>query len=227
MDLASGREQLILSLADAASIPHQGKVLTGVKHYFNHILVNPASERFVVLHRWRKFNSQSKRTEGGFITRMLSANIDGSDVCVLDPSGHTSHFIWRDAEHVCLWTRPQGKPAGFYLFRDRSDEIQPVGSGIMTSNGHNTYLPNTNNEWILNDTYPDRRRLQRPYLFHVPSGKRMELGAFHSPEKYVGEWRCDTHPRSSNDGRTICIDSPHAGSGRQMHLIDISELIEA
>ena len=46
-----------------------------------------------------------------------------------------------------------------------------------------------------------------------------------SPVEYKGEWRVDTHPRLSRDERTVCIDSPHTGQGRQLHLIDIGGII--
>ena len=96
----------------------------------------------------------------------------------------------------------------------------------MTVNGHNTYLPQHDNQWILNDTYPQgKERLQTPYLYHVPSGRRFDLGHFPLPAEYRGEWRCDLHPRASNDGRTVAIDSPHDGSGRQVHLIDVSQIV--
>ena len=76
------------------------------------------------------------------------------------------------------------------------------------------------------DTYPEPpTREQTPYLYRVASGRRVDLGHFHSPLEYAGEWRCDLHPRSSNDGRTIAIDSPHAGGGRQVHLIDVSGIV--
>jgi len=115
--------------------------------------------------------------------------------------------------------------AAFYLFRDQSDQIEIVGDGVMTVNGHNTYVSNTDNEWILNDTYPKGpERRQTPYLYHVPSNRRVDLGHFASPPAYVGEWRCDTHPRSSNDGKSVVIDSPHSG-GRQLHLIDIGSIV--
>jgi hypothetical protein len=93
----------------------------------------------------------------------------------------------------------------------------------MTVNGHNTYLPG--NKWILNDTYPDQDRLQHPYLYEVASGEKVALGNFLSPKEYDGEWRCDTHPRFSPDGKLVCIDSPHNGEGRQMHVIDVSRIV--
>ena len=126
---------LILSLAQVASIPWpDGKRHTSAWHYFNHLLINPTGNRFVFLHRYRPvFHPHTLRFEGGFVTRMLSANVDGSDLFVLDPSGHTSHFIWDDATHVTMWTKPTDNPAGFYQMTDRTDQVVPVGSGVMTA----------------------------------------------------------------------------------------------
>lgn len=228
LNLETGEAALIFSLAEAASIDHGGRSLADHWHWFNHLLISPDSSRFIVLHRWRASTGSGPEAEpmGGFTTRMFTLAMDGSDRFNLDPSGATSHFIWRDPQHVCAWTQPAGRPAGFYLFRDQTHEVEPVGAGVMTENGHNTYVPRTNHEWILNDTYPDRvRREQKPYLYHVPSGRKVALGRFPSPPAYTGEWRCDTHPRCSNDGRTVAIDSPHNGSGRQVHLIDIRAIV--
>ena len=227
VDLETGEADLIFSIADAAAIEPRQPSMDGAKHYFNHLLYNPTGERFIVLHRWRP--DGGKR---GFQTRMFTVNADGSEPYVLDPSGTTSHFIWRDAEHVCAWSKPAGQPWGFYLFRDRTDEVEPVGAGVMTVNGHNTYLPDPPDanwepgEWILNDTYPQGPdRLQTVYLYHVPTGEKTVLGAFRSPPEYTGEWRTDTHPRLSRDGRTVCIDSPHGGDGRQLYALDISGIV--
>lgn len=225
VNLATGETTLVLSLAEMASLPFRGASLDSHWHYFNHLLVSPDSQRFIVLHRWRDRIPTSG--DGNFTTRMITANIDGSDRFVVDPSGSSSHFIWRDPQHICMWTRPVGKPAGYYLFKDQTREVERIGEGILTVNGHNTYLPATNNEWILTDTYPDSSRRQHALLYHVPTRRKVELGAFLSPPDYRGEWRCDTHPRSSRDGRLVCIDSPHVGPGRQLHLIDVSGIVEA
>jgi len=225
VDLQSGESSLIVSLADIAKIPHQGQRLNGYWHYFNHLLISPSGDRFIFLHRWRK--SEGGNPTGGFTTRMFTVAADGSDPYVLDPSGYTSHFIWRDPHHICAWTKPIGQKAAFYLFRDRSKKTELVGDGVMPLNGHNTYLPVQNNDWILNDTYPQgAARQQIPYLYRVSTNRRYNLGRFYSPPSYKGEWRCDTHPRSSNDGKAVVIDSPHGGTGRQLWLLDVSEIIK-
>lgn len=229
MSLETGESDLIFSLAEAAAIPFGGGSLAEQWNWFNHLLVAPGSKRFTFLHRWRAKGPDDAgfAVNNGFVTRMFTMNLDGSDPFIVDPSGHTSHFIWRDASHITAWTRPEGRKDAFYLLEDKTGEFAVVGEGDMPVNGHNTYLAaGDGKEWILNDTYPSGvRRQQTPYLYHEPTRKRRDLGRFHSPKEYAGEWRCDTHPRSSNDGRLVTIDSPHGGSGRQIWLLDVSGLV--
>ncbi|MDF9798411.1 hypothetical protein OKW21_003674 [Catalinimonas alkaloidigena] len=228
MNLQTGESELIFSLAQAADIPYQGKSLKDKWHYFNHLLVSPDNKRFIFLHRWREAPVNSPDTVNrGFTTRMFTINMDGSDPYMLDPSGNTSHFIWRDPEHICAWTQPEGKLAAFYLFKDQTDEIQIVGPDKMVENGHNTYVPNTNNEWILNDTYPHRDpgRRQTLYLYHVPTDRKVVLGKFFEPQHFNGEWRCDLHPRSNQQGTQVIFDSTHQNNQRQMYMVDIGEII--
>ena len=112
----------------------------------------------------------------------------------------------------------------FYVYEDRTDRVEVIGPEVMTVNGHNTYLPGTRDQWVLNDTYPDQQRLQHVYLYHVPTGRRVPVADLPSPAAYTGEWRCDTHPSASRDGRLISFDSPHE-TGRQVYIADITELL--
>ncbi|MDP6634428.1 MAG: hypothetical protein QGG42_05990 [Phycisphaerae bacterium] len=219
VDLATGKGKLIVTLAEVAKIPFTGRNVTGAKHYFNHLLFNTDGTRLEFLHRYRPNGGR-----GGFITRMLTCGLDGSDVRIVDPSGSTSHFIWRGTNKILAWSRYK-KVSGFFLYEDKpgGGRVVQVGKGVMTANGHCTYLPD--DKWILNDTYPQgRNRMQSVYLYHIATGKRISLGQFHRPKKYSGEWRVDTHPRVSRDGKTVCIDSAHGGKGRQLYLIDISKI---
>jgi hypothetical protein len=213
VDLRTGKQKLLLSFADALKVPNPHGDWTGAKHWFNHLLIAPDGNRFIFLHRWR-----GKKEGTSFTTRMFTADRDGRNPYVVDPYGRTSHFIWRDASHILAWAWHPSHGDKFYLYEDRSERVEAAGRGVMTRNGHCTYLPG--NRWILNDAYPDKERNQPLYLYEVATGRVIELGRFHSPAAYTGEWRCDLHPRSSPDGTKICIDSPHEG-GRQMYLIDV------
>jgi hypothetical protein len=213
VDLRTGKQRLLLSFADALKVPNPHGDWTGAKHWFNHLLIAPDGNRFIFLHRWR-----GKKEGTSFATRMITADRDGRNLYVVDPYGRTSHFIWRDASHILAWAWHPSRGDKFYLYEDRSERVEAIGSEVMTRNGHCTYLPG--NRWIVNDAYPDKERNQPLYLYEVATGRAIELGRFHSPAAYTGEWRCDLHPRSSPDGTKICIDSPHEG-GRQMYLIDV------
>jgi hypothetical protein len=217
MDLKTGERSLIFSIADALKVAWPEGSWDGAKHWFNHLLFNPDGTRFCFLHRWRAPGDKSHTT------RMLTLNADGSDPYVLIPPKMASHFIWRDPKTVLCWAFHPSQKSRFYLFEDRSTKVEVVGPAVMTEDGHCTYLPG--NRWILCDTYPDAKRLQHPYLFEAATGRRVPLGHFLLPREYAGEWRCDNHPRFSPDGRKVVIDSPHAGQGRQLYLIDISGIV--
>ena len=180
--------------------------------------MNTDGTRFEFLNRWSQ--PGTKR----FVTRMFTAAPDGSKLHVIDDNGLTSHFIWRDPQHILAFSGCQ-KPAGFYLFEDKPNggKVELIGKDVMKGDGHCSYLPK--HDWVLCDTYPDRNRRQNVYLYHIPRARQVWLGHFESPQEYSGEWRCDTHPRFSRDGRSVVIDSPHGGQGRQQYLIDISRIV--
>lgn len=219
INLQTGEQKLLFSIAEIAAFGPQLPSMQGAtKHWFNHLLFNPDGSRFVFLHRWQAL--------GGRNTRMITANADGSDLRVVDANGLTSHFIWKNPSQILAFSNQPSHGKRFYLFDDTPEgKVQAVGPDAMTQDGHCTYLPG--DQWILNDTYPDRDRHQKPYLFEVATGRVIPLGAFLSPQEYTGEWRCDTHPRFSPDGKKVVIDAPHADQGRQLQLIEISEIVSS
>lgn len=221
IDLQTGKSKLIISLADIAGRGEIPNEKPGIKHYFNHLLFNPDGSRFIALHRWQY-------PDGSRLTRMITANPDGSDIRVVIPNGHASHFIWRDNSHIASQSRNwlgNGK-WGNFLFEDvdGGGKVEEIGRGVLDTSGHLSYLPG--NEWILSDTYPKGpERLQTPHLYHVATGRRIDLGHFPVAKEYTGEWRVDTHPRLSPDGKVVCIDAPDGSAGRQLFLIDIGQVV--
>lgn len=224
VDLISGESRVLLSLAEIASkFPFEADDPKRVKHWFNHLLVNPSGTRFVFLHRWRK-------PESGFLTHMITADPDGSNVRQLIGSGFVSHFIWKDASTILAYAKPRkDMDWGYFEFADDgSGRFVEIGKGVLVGDGHCTYLPG--NRWILNDTYRDKNKIQHPHLFDTQTDRRFELGEMLLPDPYVtgsrfNEWRVDLHPRFSRSGKLVTIDSPYTGQGRQLHLIDISGIV--
>jgi hypothetical protein len=227
LDLTTGESRLIISIAQIAAIPQQYD--TKGKHWFNHLLFNPDGTRFIFLHR----AYQEPPKHGGWVTRMFTANPDGSGLhCVAD-HGMVSHFIWRNPKEILAWSK---EPSGthFHLYEDQRSHVETVGEGILTHDGHCTYSPDGN--WILTDGYPAKGRLQPLMLFRPANGapqnhpsaadvKLVLLGRFYLPEGHTDEFRCDLHPRWSRDGNYVCIDSMHEGGMRQMYLLDVHEAV--
>ncbi len=216
MDLRTGEYDLIISLAQIVAFRPRLD-MRGAVHWFNHLLVSPDDQRFIFLHRWSSPTIGKKR-----ITRLFTANLDGSDIYLVADDDMVSHFDWRDSTHILAWARKKGVGDHYFLFTDCSEEFQIIGKDVLNRDGHCSYSPDR--RWILTDTYPDQENKRRLLLYHPETKRLIELGRFYSPPKLRGAIRCDLHPRWSRDGHYICFDSAHEDQ-RQMYIIDVSEVI--
>ncbi|MBU2904077.1 hypothetical protein KO529_04710 [Arenibacter algicola] len=229
VSLEDGTKKLLVSMDEVVDIPYLLKDLKPFKHYFNHLDINEDGSRFVFLNRW------VNPTEGARIaplgTRMITASTDGGNLTVVNDSRMTSHFWWKNSNQILAYAnRPENgdnfnSGNHFYLFDDvQASERQYniIGQEIMTKDGHCSYLQNQ--DWILNDSYPNANREMELYLFNTTTEKKIVLGNFYLPVEYKGEWRVDMHPRQTRDGKKIIIDIVVGESGRQMVMLDISTL---
>lgn len=226
VDLETGESRLIVSLADAVAIANPyDPDFAQAKHWFNHLLVSPDGKRFIFLHRW-KYADDAKNEKykkvGGFGTRMFTADADGGNLRIIDPYNYTSHFIWTpDSKAVLAWTKIPPHGDGFFVIEDTPQaRATQIGRDVMTRNGHCTYI---SPKWVLNDTYPDKDAVQTVYLFNTQTGERTDIAKLHMPKRRGGEFRCDTHPRSTPDGKKVIVDSAHSGK-RQLYMLDISDI---
>jgi hypothetical protein len=213
IDLKSGNSKLIVSLDRIATFQRTPEPSEG-KHWFNVPIVNPSATRFLCLHRYKKAN-------GRYHTRMFTANLDGSDLYIVDTES-TSHLIWKNDTQILCWTWTKELGRCYTMFTDKMRKVEPLGKGILTRNGHMTYSPD--GQWILTDYNPNKERMQIVLMFRPADNKLVELGQFYSPPSFRGELRCDIHARWSQDGKKITFDSPHSGR-RQMYLIDVGKIV--
>jgi hypothetical protein len=173
------------------------------------------------MHRWIT-PGEAKRTSP-LGTRFMSASVNGVAIHVLNDSRITSHFWWKNSNQILAWANRLDEGNHFYLFDDAvKQRCSIVGDGILTTDGHCSFLPNK--DWILTDTYPDENRQITLYLFNTETQQKIILGKFFLDEKYTGEWRVDLHPRQSRDGKKIFVDAAIGKDGRQILMLDISNL---
>ncbi len=221
IDLESGDNRLIFSLADAAALPWPRGDLSDGKHYFNHLLINPDDTRIELLHRWYPPGADH------WLTRMLTIAPDGSDPRIIDDSGHCSHFIWQDADTMLAACKATGEVKMCRIkWRDRATEVVDT-EGLWTPDGHFNIIPHTGARWLATDGGggPMQPPHQRPlYLLDQFDATYYLLGQFQTPPHYKGPQRIDLHPRVNNAGTMLCIDSAHEDRGRQLYTIDISAL---
>ena len=243
MDLASGQSTLVASyrsLREFHPLPSMERAI----HWVSHIEINPSSTRALLLHRW----TERVKDETCFLHRLITMNLDGSDMRLLECSDHPlpqlaadfdptavgtfdyeksewqiSHPMWVDERTIVVWGPHRGS-IHYHLYDDSaSPQVQAIGPGELAENGHMSFHPR-DRRWMLSDTYPDERTHERQlFIYDMKTGDRHVLGSFHADPGLGKENRCDLHPRWSRDGRQVCIDSVHE-SQRQMYVIDVSSL---
>jgi len=212
MNLETGKYNLIISLDQIVKFSFK-KEFKNAFHYFNHLEFNPSGTRFIFLHRWIL-------KKGREFTRMFTANPDGSEIYCLADSGMVSHFTWKDDKHILAWANQFNSGNHYYLFEDKSKNVNIIGENLLTEDGHPSYSPN--GRWLLTDTYPNRERLRTLILFDTLNSKSINIGRYFAPFKFEGPLRCDLHPRWSRDGKKICFDSAHEGV-RAIYILNLDD----
>jgi hypothetical protein len=208
IDMASGEGRLVVSMHDIYDYLDRPPYLETAKMWFNHTLFNTTETRLAFLVRWRNGPSWQ--------TRMFVVDPDGHNLRMILPGPMVSHYDWRNEQEILAWATLGGEDH-FYLINDVTGEYEAVGPELLTQDGHCSY--SHNGRWILTDTYPAPPSYERTLKIYIPAENReVVVGRYVSPPPFVGEIRCDLHPRWSRDDRLICFDSVHEGH-RQVYVV--------
>ncbi len=202
LDLASGCSRLLLSIAEIAS--YQGsRAAIDAKHWINHVFFNPDGSRFCLIHNW-------KERSGAIRSRLLSAGVDGSDLCCLADDGMASHFDWRNSQQLLAWVRKPpvtgGAGARLVSLTGRSWFRRPPVSWALQLIRRSGAVG-----WARQRVVGDRF-----LLFTDQSSVAEDVG--------LDVLREDGHCSYSPDGRWILMDTyPHEDHRRALFLYDTVE----
>lgn len=216
MDIETGDVVSLLNYTDFAKFqPRHEMTEQGSVHKVNHLMLSPNGRRFMVLYRW--FCGQRK------YTRLITCNVDGSNMYVLSDDDMVSHCYWKNDEEILAFERKKNGGPGYYLMKDKTLEWQHIWPHL-SNDGHPSYCP-TDTNLVVFDTYPSRSRIQEVKLGRDSDteGKNIKVIArVFSPFKYDNDTRCDLHPRWSRDGKKVCFDSVFEGH-RGLYVVNLDE----
>lgn len=214
MDIETGEVTELLKYTDFAKCqPRPEMLVAGSVHKVNHIMLSPNGKRFMVLYRW--FVGSRK------YTRLITCNVDGTDMYVLNDDDMVSHCFWKDDEHIIAFENKKNGGPGYYLMKDKTQEYKHLWPQL-NGDGHPSYCP-TDNHLVVTDSYPNRARVADVKLLKDtdPGGKEMKVIAkVFAPFKYDNDTRCDLHPRWKRDGSAVCFDSVFEGH-RGLYVVNL------
>jgi len=207
LDMDTGNVELLFSIDKISKIESQGSMKNAI-HYFNHPCVNINGDRFLFLHIWI---AGIKR-----FTRLLTSDIYGKNICVLNNQGLSSHYCWKTNTQILSYALEKDNEKGFFIYEDLSDKVFKYAWDFMKEDGHPTFSIKGK---VVCDTYPNRFSQQLLYTYDESRNDYRKILSFFNPLTFKGETRCDLHPRWNYNGNKICVDSPKNSGLRSMHVI--------
>ena len=214
VDLVDGEITPVLKYTDFANFEVRSE-MSGAEHKINHIMLNPNNQRFMVLHRW----SQGQKK----YSRLVTCNIDGTDMYNLSDDDMVSHCFWKTNDQIIAFENKKQQGTGYYLMKDQTQKYSRFWEGI-DFDGHPSYSPDGN--LVVFDRYPDRARVAAIMVSNSENksddGVNTVAKVF-APFKYDNDTRCDLHPRWNRTGDKICFDSVFEGK-RGLYVVNIDSI---
>ena len=208
IDIEKNTSKLIISLKNISEIqPHHS--MNGADHYINHLSWNKSSTRFLFFHLWTNKKTRS--------SRLFTADKNGQNIYLLENEEIVSHYDWKDDDFICMTTHSKNFGLRYSIYKDLSSDRKILNSKLLTKDGHPTFHP-VYNHILLTDTYPNKYGERTLFSFNTEKNEPHSLGNYKSPLKYRKDYRCDLHPRWSNDGKLISFDSTHTNQ-RTLNII--------
>lgn len=215
VDLVSQEVKPLLKYNNFASFePRKEMQVENSVHKVNHIMLSPNGKRFMILYRW--FNGSRK------YTRLITCNVDGTEMYVLSDDDMVSHCYWKNDEEIIAFENKHGTGTGYYLMKDKTREYKHLWKQI-TNDGHPSYSPD--GQYVLIDSYPNKARIADIKILKDTNNYMQSVAKVFAPFKYDNDTRCDLHPRWNREGNKVCFDSVYEGR-RGLYMVDCANLLD-
>lgn len=181
--------------------------MKGAKHKVNHIMISPDGKSFIFMHRW--ITKLGKRYD-----RLLVSDSNKGNFKIIADEGMVSHCCWLDNNTIVGYLR-NNNIDGFYKINLNDLSISTLSDKLNKfSDGHPTF----NKNYMVFDSYPDRSRMKKLYIYNLNNDEVDIVGEFLEPLTFQNETRCDLHPRFNYEKNKIYFDSVHDGKRKLYYL---------
>jgi len=186
-DYLTGKAVLLFSIEQICNVEYDVIFEEGF-HKVNHLMISPDGKSVMFLHRYI--------ISGERFDRLLIGNIIDRTLKVLSNNKMVSHMCWRDNSSIIGYLRGPDLSDGFWEIDVMSGEYKKIPGLKGFGDGH----PSSYSDFFVADTYPDKARMQHLNLVSPTEKRTTSLGSFYHGFEYMGETRCDLHPRFKLDG---------------------------
>ena len=216
VDLTTGRQTLLVSLAEVWEVLADREDLADAVLYAFHCKFNPQGDRVLLVVR-------ARFDDGRFVASLLTCRADGAGLRTVVPhrlwarGGH--HPIWHpDGQRVLMNLTPDERGMRFCLIDADSGEVE-VLTDDPPGSGHPSISPD--GRFLLTDQTgeSDGLRTAAIRLADLPAGTWRDLARAESPAVGGSPLRRDAHPVWDRRGRRICFLAAPAGK-RQLFIAD-------
>ncbi len=207
--------------ATAKQVLPMDRVWDAMKHAFggedakiciNHITLNPAADRFVLLAR-NFAEGPVKR----WITTVFVSDLEGNLSAPLYDACMASHYWWSDDHTIVFYAAgPQGPQ--LYFVDVRTNEQTVIDADFFPFDGHCSTSPD--GRWMLYDSYP-RQGYRHLMVYDLVQRRGKWLAGLRDEPVPVIDIRCDLHPRWNRAGTGISLDGTFEGF-RGVYTVDLT-----
>ena len=205
IDLESNTRKLLLDIKEIVALSPD-KDFDEMKHWVEHIMINPSGTRFCFLHRFSPISNILQ-----YRTRICIADIDGGNLQVIPEwnSYMWSHFGWHDNDSFAVYTY---KRPSLY----KSFDVSPVAKSRNGALSVKRIIRSMALivKKIIPKKYIKRMLVRNTFYQYYTIGCD---GKFHLNSQWIKPYfSVDGHPSFTTDGRYMLTDSyPDAHNNRK------------
>jgi hypothetical protein len=157
------------------------------------------------------------------MTAMFASDLNGKNTKLLIDYSVVSHYFWINPSQILVYAMIKDKGKEVFLMDDLTGKSEVVNNKVFTQDTHMSTSPD--GKWILGDTYKDEKGFQTLRLYNIKEERDVILGRFFSPALFVGDIRCDLHPRWNINGTMVSFDATFENR-RGVYAINVESIVK-